>query len=98
MLAVSVLLLRRGRHVPGIGVTTLRPTLCVGVGGAVVHVVIFGGVHVSNAIGPGAQALPQPVAIRFAGCFLNLTRRVSGGNAGISVKEMSRGGSCQHAS
>ncbi len=47
--------------------------------------VVFGAVHLSNAIGHGAQALPQAVAVSFAGYFFYLTRRVSGGNAVNSV-------------
>jgi len=46
---------------------------------------VFGAVHLSNAIGHGVQALPQAVAVSFAGYFFYLTRRVSGGNAVNSV-------------
>ena len=42
--------------------------------------VIFGAVHLTNAVGHGAQAIPQALAVSFAGYFFYLTRRVSGSN------------------
>ena len=44
-----------------------------------------GAVHLTNAVGNGAQALPQAIAVSFAGYFFYLTRRVSGGNVVNSV-------------
>ena len=46
---------------------------------------IFGAVHLSNALGHGAQAVPQALVVSFAGYFFYLMRRVSGGNALNSV-------------
>jgi membrane protease YdiL (CAAX protease family) len=42
--------------------------------------VVFGAVHLTNAFGAGGQAVPQAVAVSFAGYFFYLIRRVSGGN------------------
>ncbi|GGF52339.1 hypothetical protein GCM10011519_27890 [Marmoricola endophyticus] len=49
--------------------------------------VLFGAVHLTNALGPGSvsKALPQAVAVSFAGYFFYLIRRVSRGNAVNSV-------------
>ena len=41
--------------------------------------------HLTNAVGHGAQAIPQALAVSFAGYFFYLTRRVSGGNALNSI-------------
>ena len=43
--------------------------------------VIFGAVHISNALGDGDLTAPcQAIAVSFAGYFFYLTRRASGGN------------------
>ena len=47
--------------------------------------VIFGAVHLTNALGHGAQAIPQALAVSFAGYFFYLTRRVSGSNVPNSI-------------
>ena len=69
----------------GIGVTTLRSHGMTEGKVALWSSAIFGAVHLSNALGHGAQALPQAVAVSFAGYFFYLMRRVSGGNALNSV-------------
>ena len=46
---------------------------------------IFGAVHLSNAFGRGASAIPQAIAVSLAGYFFYLVRRVSRGNALNSV-------------
>ena len=46
----------------------------------------FGAVHISNALtGDVSKALPQAIAVSFAGYFFYLIRRVSGGNVLNSV-------------
>ena len=47
--------------------------------------VVFGAVHLTNAVGHGAQAIPQALAVSFAGYFFYLTRRVSGSNVVNSI-------------
>jgi len=47
--------------------------------------VLFGLVHVTNAISRGAAAVPQAVAVSFAGYFFYLMRRRCGTNAVNSV-------------
>jgi uncharacterized protein len=47
--------------------------------------VIFGVVHLTNAIGHGASAVPQAIAVSLAGYFFYLIRRVSRGNIVNSV-------------
>ena len=69
----------------GIGVTVLRDHGLSEGKVALWSSVIFGAVHLTNAIGHGAQAIPQALAVSFAGYFFYLTRRVSGGNALNSV-------------
>ena len=69
----------------GIGVTTLRSHGLNEGKVALWSSVVFGAVHLSNAIGHGASALPQALAVSFAGYFFYLTRRASGGNALNSV-------------
>ena len=69
----------------GIGVTVLRDHGLTEGKVALWSSVIFGAVHLTNAIGHGAQAIPQAVAVSFAGYFFYLTRRVSGGNVLNSV-------------
>ena len=63
----------------GIGVTTFRIN-----GFSERHValwssVVFGAVHLTNAISTGGAAIAQAIAVSFAGYFFYLTRRVSGG-------------------
>ncbi|WP_426565327.1 CPBP family glutamic-type intramembrane protease [Angustibacter sp. McL0619] len=69
----------------GIGVTTLRLHGLSEGKVALWSSVIFGAVHLSNAFGQGAGAIPQAIAVSFAGYFFYLTRRSSGGNALNSV-------------
>ena len=69
----------------GIGVTTLRSHGLTEGKVALWSSVIFGAVHLSNALGHGAQAVPQALVVSFAGYFFYLMRRVSGGNALNSV-------------
>jgi hypothetical protein len=47
--------------------------------------IIFGIVHLTNAIGHGASAIPQAIAVSLAGYFFYLMRRVSRGNVLNSV-------------
>ncbi|TCI97654.1 CPBP family intramembrane glutamic endopeptidase [Aeromicrobium sp. IC_218] len=69
----------------GIGVTALRVHGLTEGKVALWSSVVFGAVHLTNAIGHGAQAIPQALAVSFAGYFFYLTRRVSGGNVVNSV-------------
>jgi membrane protease YdiL (CAAX protease family) len=70
----------------GIGVTTLRDHGLTEGKVALWSSVIFGAVHISNALtGDIRQALPQAIAVSFAGYFFYLIRRVSGGNVLNSV-------------
>jgi len=69
----------------GIGVTALRDRGLTEGKVALWSSVIFGAVHLSNALGTGAKALPQAIAVSLAGYFFYLTRRASGGNALNSV-------------
>jgi hypothetical protein len=46
---------------------------------------VFGAVHLTNALGTGGAAIGQAVIVSFAGYFFYLIRRVSGGNALNSV-------------
>lgn len=69
----------------GIGVTTLRSHGLTEPKVALWSSVIFGAVHLTNAIGHGAQAVPQALAVSFAGYFFYLTRRVSGSNVVNSI-------------
>ncbi len=63
----------------GIGVTMFRSNGYSEGQVAVWSSVIFGLVHLVNAIGTGAGAIGQAAAVSFAGYFFYLTRRVSGG-------------------
>ena len=63
----------------GIGVTTLREHGLTEGKVALWSSLVFGAVHLTNALGHGAQAVPQALAVSFAGYFFYLTRRVSGG-------------------
>jgi len=71
----------------GIGVTTLRSHGLTEGKVALWSSVVFGAVHISNALGGGtvSKALPQAIAVSFAGYFFYLIRRVSGGNALNSI-------------
>jgi len=70
----------------GIGVTTLRSHGLTEARVALWSSLIFGAVHISNAItGDVAKALPQAIIVSFAGYFFYLVRRVSGGNVLNSV-------------
>ncbi|WP_109507719.1 CPBP family intramembrane glutamic endopeptidase [Nocardioides speluncae] len=70
----------------GIGVTTLRSHGLTEGKVAMWSSVIFGAVHISNALtGDISKALPQAIAVSFAGYFFYLIRRVSGGNVLNSV-------------
>ncbi len=70
----------------GLGVTTLRDHGLSEGKVALWSSLIFGAVHISNAIGGAAsQALPQAVAVSFAGYFFYLIRRISRGNIVNSV-------------
>jgi hypothetical protein len=64
----------------GIGVTTLRAHGLREGQVALWSSLIFGAVHITNALSSGAQAIPQAIAVSFAGYFFYLTRRVSGTN------------------
>jgi uncharacterized protein len=69
----------------GIGVQTLRLHGLSEGKVALWSSLIFGSVHLTNAISHGAQAIPQALAVSFAGYFFYLTRRVSGGNTLNSI-------------
>jgi hypothetical protein len=69
----------------GIGVTTFRRHGMSQSQVAFWSSAVFGAVHLTNAIGHGAQAIPQAVAVSFAGYFFYLIRRVSRGNVLNSV-------------
>ncbi|NHC13130.1 CPBP family intramembrane glutamic endopeptidase [Motilibacter deserti] len=65
----------------GIGVTTLRDHGLSEGKVALWSSMVFGAVHIVNALGSrGAQAVPQAIAVSFAGYFFYLIRRASGGN------------------
>jgi hypothetical protein len=69
----------------GIGVTVLRRHGMSQAQVAIWSSAVFGAVHLTNAIGRGAQAVPQAIAVSFAGYFFYLIRRVSRGNVLNSV-------------
>lgn len=70
----------------GIGVTTLRGHGLSEARVALWSSVVFGAVHISNALGGDiGKALPQALIVSFAGYFFYLIRRVSRGNALNSV-------------
>lgn len=69
----------------GIGVQTLRSHNLTEGKVALWSSLIFGAVHLTNALGHGVQAIPQALAVSFAGYFFYLTRRVSGGNTLNSI-------------
>ena len=63
----------------GIGVTVFRDMGLSESRVALWSSVVFGAVHLTNAIGTGGAAIGQAIAVSFAGYFFYLTRRVSGG-------------------
>jgi membrane protease YdiL (CAAX protease family) len=63
----------------GIGVTAFRMSGMPEGRVALWSSVVFGAVHLTNAIGTGGAAVGQAIAVSFAGYFFYLTRRVSGG-------------------
>ncbi len=69
----------------GVGVTVLREHGLREGQVALWSSVIFGAVHLSNAIGHGVSAIPQALIVAVAGYFFYLIRRVSGTNALNSV-------------
>ncbi|WP_072805827.1 CPBP family intramembrane glutamic endopeptidase [Rhodococcoides yunnanense] len=69
----------------GVGVTVLRQHGLTEGRVALWSSLIFGAVHLTNAIGHGVSAVPQAVAVSLAGYFFYLIRRVSGSNALNSV-------------
>ena len=69
----------------GIGVIALRSHGLTEGRVALWSSVVFGAVHLTNAIGHGAQAIPQALAVSFAGYFFYLMRRVSGSNVVNSI-------------
>jgi membrane protease YdiL (CAAX protease family) len=63
----------------GVGVTVFRANGYPEAKVALWSSVVFGAVHLTNAISTGGAAVGQAIAVSFAGYFLYLTRRVSGG-------------------
>ena len=63
----------------GIGVTTFRVNGYSEARVALWSSVVFGAVHLTNALSTGGAAIAQAIAVSFAGYFFYLTRRVSGG-------------------
>jgi hypothetical protein len=68
-----------------IGVNTLRRAGLTEAKVALWSSVIFGAVHLSNALSSGPKAIGQAVAVSFAGYFFYLIRRVSRSNILNSV-------------
>ncbi|OUC80157.1 CPBP family intramembrane metalloprotease [Gordonia lacunae] len=69
----------------GVGVTTLRDHGLAEGKVALWSSVVFGAVHLTNAMTHGVSAIPQAIAVSLAGYFFYLIRRVSGGNVLNSV-------------
>ena len=69
----------------GVGVTVLRDHGLTEGKVALWSSLVFGAVHLSNALSTGGQAVPQAIAVSFAGYFFYLVRRASRGNALNSV-------------
>ena len=63
----------------GIGVTAFREHGLSEARVALWSSVVFGAVHLTNALSSGGAAVGQAIAVSFAGYFFYLTRRVSGG-------------------
>ncbi len=69
----------------GIGVTVLRTHGLREGQVALWSSLVFGAVHLTNALGHGTRAIPQAIAVSLAGYFFYLIRRVSRGNVVNSV-------------
>lgn len=69
----------------GLGVTTLREHGLSEGKVALWSSIIFGLVHLSNAITSGVSAIPQAVIVSFAGYFFYLIRRRTGSNVLNSI-------------
>ncbi len=69
----------------GIGVTVLREHGLTEGKVALWSSIVFGAVHLTNAFSTGGKAVPQAIAVSFAGYFFYLIRRVSGGNVLNSI-------------
>jgi hypothetical protein len=69
----------------GIAVTTLREHGLTEGKVALWSSLVFGAVHLTNALSTGGKAVPQAIAVSFAGYFFYLIRRASGGNVLNSV-------------
>jgi|SoimicmetaTmtLPB_FD_contig_71_1633210_length_1569_multi_2_in_0_out_0_2 membrane protease YdiL (CAAX protease family) len=69
----------------GLGVTMLRDHALREGQVALWSSVIFGAVHLSNAIGHGVRAVPQAIVVSLAGYFFYLVRRRTRGNVANSV-------------
>ena len=69
----------------GLSVVTLRRHPLTEAKVALWSSVIFGAVHLTNAIGRGANAIPQAIIVSLAGYFFYLMRRVSRGNVVNSI-------------
>ena len=63
----------------GIGVTTFRGNGFSEGRVALWSSIVFGAVHLTNALSTGGSAVAQAIVVSFAGYFFYLTRRVSGG-------------------
>jgi membrane protease YdiL (CAAX protease family) len=63
----------------GIGVTAFRRHGFSEARVALWSSVVFGAVHLTNALSTGGTAVAQAITVSFAGYFFYLTRRVSGG-------------------
>lgn len=69
----------------GVGVTTLREHGLTEGKVALWSSLVFGAVHLSNALGRGDEAIRQAIVVSFAGYFFYVIRRASGGNVLNSV-------------
>lgn len=69
----------------GVGVNILREHGLTEGKVALWSSIVFGSVHLTNALAAGGQAIVQAVVVSFAGYFFYLIRRASGGNALNSV-------------
>jgi hypothetical protein len=69
----------------GIGVTLFRQHGLTEGKVALWSSLVFGAVHLTNALGTGGKAVPQAIVVSFAGYFFYLIRRTSRSNALNSV-------------
>lgn len=69
----------------GVGVTTLREHGLTEGKVALWSSLVFGAVHLTNALGRGDEAVRQAIVVSFAGYFFYVIRRASGGNVLNSV-------------